>query len=91
MKDAFIIDTTIPEPGGLGINAFPQLVAIVGESTWQLMKAKKALKVNYESVSEAENSEMHAAKMEADFEKGQAATSRLDGDPDAALLVLPRS
>ncbi|NRB53078.1 MAG: xanthine dehydrogenase family protein molybdopterin-binding subunit [Saprospiraceae bacterium] len=85
VKDAFIIDTTIPEPGGLGINAFPQLVAIVGESTWQLMKAKKALKVNYESVSEAENSEMHAAKMEADFEKGQAATSRLDGDPDAAF------
>ena len=85
VKDAFIIDTTIPEPGGLGINAFPQLVAIVGESTWQLMKAKKALKVNYESVSEAENSEMHAAKMEADFEKGQAPTSRLDGDPDAAF------
>ena len=85
VKDAFIIDTTIPEPGGLGINAFPQLVAIVGESTWQVMKAKKALKVNYESVSEAENSEMHAAKMEADFEKGQAATSRLDGDPDAAF------
>ncbi len=85
VKDAFIIDTTIPEPGGLGINAFPQLVAIVGESTWQLMKAKKALKVNYESVSEAENSEMHAAKMQADFEKGEAATSRLDGDPDAAF------
>ena len=85
VKDAFVIDTTIPEPGGLGINAFPQLVALVGESTWQLMQAKKALKVKYETISEPENSETHAEKLVADLESGKAANSRVDGNPDAAF------
>jgi len=33
------------------INAFPDLVVVVGESTWQVMKAKKALKIEWEITS----------------------------------------
>jgi CO/xanthine dehydrogenase Mo-binding subunit len=85
VKDAFIIDTTTDEPAWSETNAFHQLVAIVGDSTWQLMKAKKALKVNYETVSEPENSELHAQRLVRDLESGTVQESRVDGDPDAAF------
>ena len=35
-------------------NAFPELVAIVGNSTWEVMKAKKALNVEWEPAGEVE-------------------------------------
>lgn len=34
--------------GGFDTNAFPELVAIVGNSTWEVMNAKKAIKVEWE-------------------------------------------
>lgn len=85
VKDAFIIDTTTDEPAWSETNAFHQLVAIVGDSTWQLMKAKKALKVNYETLSEPENSELHAQRLIRDLESGTVQESRTDGDPDEAF------
>ncbi|PHI20390.1 isoquinoline 1-oxidoreductase [Lewinellaceae bacterium SD302] len=36
------------EKGGFDTNAFPELVAIVGDSTWPVMKAKKALLVDWQ-------------------------------------------
>ncbi len=36
------------EKGGFDANAFPELVAIVGNSTWEVMQAKKQLKVEWE-------------------------------------------
>lgn len=36
------------EKGGFDTNAFPELVAIVGNSTWEVMQAKKELKVEWE-------------------------------------------
>jgi len=36
------------EKGGFDVNAFPELVAIVGKSTWEVMNAKKRLKVEWE-------------------------------------------
>ncbi len=85
VKDAFIIDTTTADPVWAEVNAFNKLIAIVGESTWQLMNAKKALRVNWETVSERENSEMHANRLKEDLEKGNELESRKDGDPDAAF------
>ena len=61
------------------------LIAIVGESTWQLMKAKKALKVDWETESEGENSEMHENRLKQDLEKGEEQESRKDGDVDGAF------
>ncbi|NVK83961.1 MAG: xanthine dehydrogenase family protein molybdopterin-binding subunit [Cytophagia bacterium] len=85
ITDAFIVDTTLKQPQWSDVNAFNKLVTIVGESTWQLMQAKKALKVNWEKVSEPENSEMHEKRLIADLEKGRVGASRKDGNADAAF------
>jgi isoquinoline 1-oxidoreductase beta subunit len=37
------------EKGGFDTNAFPELVAIVGNSTWEVMQAKKKLKVEWQA------------------------------------------
>lgn len=85
VKDAFIVDTTTADPVWAEVNAFNSLIAIVGETTWQLMKAKKALKVNWETVSELENSEMHEKRLTEDLENGKELEARRDGDTDAAF------
>lgn len=86
VKDAFIIDTKYGEGGaGLEVTAFHKMIAIVGDSTWQLMQAKKALKPTWKTVSKLENSELHAQWLERDIEKGEVQETRKDGDPDAAF------
>jgi len=39
------------EKGGFDTNAFPELVAIVGNSTWEVMQAKKQLKVDWKPIA----------------------------------------
>ncbi len=85
VQDAFIVDTTIGEPQWSDVNAFNQLVAIVGNSTWELIQAKKALKVNWENVSPLESSEMHEKRLVKDLENGRVQQSRNDGNVDAAF------
>ncbi|MDH3245316.1 MAG: molybdopterin-dependent oxidoreductase [Saprospiraceae bacterium] len=50
IKDVFSIKTYSEgqEKGGFDTNAFPELVAVVGNSTWEVMQAKKALKAEWE-------------------------------------------
>ena len=85
VTDAFVVDTSTEEPIWAETNAFNQLIAIIGDSTWELMKAKKALKVDWETVSDPENSEMHAQWLLEGFTEGNEEESRTDGDPDAAF------
>lgn len=85
VKDAFIIDTTIPNPVWADVNAFNNLIAIVGDTTWQLMQAKKALKVDWENESPLENSDMHEQRMIRDLAKGKVGGSRKDGNAKAAF------
>ena len=85
VKDAFVIDTSIDSPTWSDEKGFLQLIAIVGESTWQLTKAKRAIKANWETVSELESSEMHIANLENALMSGEANQTRKDGDPDAAF------
>lgn len=85
VKDAFIVDISIPDPSWCDEKGFLQLIAIVGESTWQLMKAKKAIKANWEIVSELENSEMHLRNLEQAILSGEVNGSRKDGDTEAAF------
>lgn len=80
IKDVFTIDTTVGEPQWSDVNAFKELVVITGESTWQVMKAKKALKIEWEQDTPAESSEDHAKKLvEAMTQTGEVA--REDGNP----------
>ncbi len=85
IQDAFVVDTTIPEPGWADVNAFKQLIAIVGNSTWHLMQAKKMLRVNWENINALESSEMHEQRLIKDLDRGEIAESRKDGNPDAAF------
>lgn len=85
VKDAFIIDTSYEGEGRFDVNAFNQLIAIVGDSTWQLMKAKKALKANWETISTLESTESHAENLLRDLDKGELQESRTDGEPEAAF------
>ncbi len=50
IKDVFPIKSYKKgfEKGGFDTNAFPELVAIVGNSTWEVMQAKKALQVEWQ-------------------------------------------
>lgn len=85
VTDAFIIDTSFDNEPWNTVNSFNSLVAIVGESTWQLMKAKKAVKATYEEISELESTEMHTKRMQKDLETGEVLEERKDGDADAAF------
>lgn len=85
VKDAFIIDTSIHDTSWSDEKGFLQLIAIVGDSTWQLIKAKKAIKANWEVVSELENSELHLNRLESALVSGKVQGSRKDGDPDTAF------
>ncbi|NNE69284.1 MAG: xanthine dehydrogenase family protein molybdopterin-binding subunit, partial [Rhodothermales bacterium] len=72
-------------------NAFPELVAIVGDSTWQVMKAKRALQAEWEPIAEGgpvptalESSSGHAEAM-AEMAAMPGRVARRDGNPEAAF------
>ncbi|MEL7248645.1 MAG: molybdopterin cofactor-binding domain-containing protein [Bacteroidota bacterium] len=68
-------------------NAFPELVAVVGETTWQVMKAKKALNVEWEEDTPAESSDGHATALENLMKTTPDEAARKDGNPDAAFAA----
>ncbi|SDQ64040.1 xanthine dehydrogenase family protein molybdopterin-binding subunit [Flagellimonas zhangzhouensis] len=63
----------------------PELVAIVGDSTWECMQAKKALEVEWEQSSKAESTSYHDEELLALLEKPTETPARKDGDVDAAF------
>lgn len=83
IKDIFTINTSINEPQWSDVNAFNELVVITGDTTWQLMNAKKALNVEWETVSELESTESHASKLEEAVNNGTGEMARKDGNPDS--------
>jgi len=95
VTDAFIVDTALEKPDWSDVNAFPQLVAIVGNTTWELMQAKKALKAEWEAEKELEDSAMHAERLDQVLKNGKVEESRVDGNPEAgfkkAVKVIERT
>ncbi|WP_419211468.1 molybdopterin cofactor-binding domain-containing protein [Maribacter sp. X9] len=87
IKDVFEIDV-YPEgiekqwSDGGGIN---KLVAVVGESTWQCMQAKKALKVEWEKTSPLENTSWHEEALTKLLNTSSKEPARKDGDVDSAF------
>ena len=63
----------------------PELVAIVGNSTWECMQAKKALEVEWEEDSKLESTSYHDEALAALLEKPQEQPARKDGDVEAAF------
>jgi len=66
-------------------NAFPELVAVVGETTWQVLKAKNALDIEWETASPLENSADHEKGMQEHIDSGEGKKDRVDGDTAAAF------
>jgi len=77
-------------------NAFPELVAIVGKSTWQVIQAKKTLQVEWEPIEDhtviqagveksvpagLESTSQHEKAM-AEFEQKTPERLRRDGNPE---------
>ena len=67
------------------VNAFPELVVVLGNSTWEVMKAKKALVVEWEATEKLESTADHNQGMTDLLANGQAQPTRIDGDPAAAF------
>lgn len=87
IKDVFSINVQ-PEgtkPIWSDVNAFPEIVAVVGETTWQVMQAKKALKVEWEQSTPAESTSDHDAALDKFLETAPAEASRRDGNVEKAF------
>ena len=68
------------------VNAFPEQVAVVGNSTWEVMKAKKALKLEWEYIEgTGESTANYVESLSGLMNKDAAEPARQDGDPDAAF------
>ncbi len=85
IRDVFTISTVPDEKQWSDTNAFTELVAIVGDTTWQVMKAKKALNVQWESDTPVESTSDHSDRLQAALDQTGVEPERKDGDPDKAF------
>lgn len=90
ISDVFKVDTAPADKQWSDVNAFPELVAIVGDSTWQVMKAKKALKVEWEATSELESTEDYTTALSEAVSKPADKPARKDGDPEKVFSEADR-
>lgn len=72
-------------PGIVDVVTFNNNVAIVGKSTWQVMKARKKLKVAYEPDGNIESTADHNRLLKDLLDSGEASVKRTDGDVAAAF------
>lgn len=95
IKQVFSVDTSLERPSWADINAFNELVVVVGDSTWQVMKAKKAVKVDWEKTASTESSSTHMTDMINAVNSGSGDVARTDGEPDvvskSAAKVIERT
>ena len=67
------------------VNAFTDLVAVVGNSTWEVMQAKKALNIEWEAADKLESSADHEASLAKLVSQSAKEPSRKDGNPSKAF------
>jgi isoquinoline 1-oxidoreductase beta subunit len=81
MKIKSINDTEAKSVTGVkDVIQFENNVAIVGNSTWPLMKAKRVLKVEYEADGAVESTEDHNRIFREMLDKGKSTVRREDGN-----------
>jgi len=71
--------------GIVDVVTFKDKVAVVGKSTWQVTKARKLLKVEYEPDGAVESTTDHDRLMKQLLDKQDVKPSRKDGDVEAAF------
>ncbi len=72
-------------PGIIDAFSFDNNVAVVGKSTWQVRKAKGALKIDWEKTSETENSADHDRIFRELLDSKDATVRREDGNVASAF------
>ncbi len=72
-------------PGIVDVISFKNNVAVVGKSTWQVAKARKLVKIEYEAEKAIESSEDHDKKFKELLDAKDAQVKRKDGDVEAAF------
>lgn len=72
-------------PGIIDVITFKNNVAIIGKSTWQIMKARKVLKIDYEKDGNLENTSDHNELFASLLNSSDTNVRRRDGDVDAAF------
>lgn len=72
-------------PGIVDVVTFKNNVAIVGKSTWEIMKARKVLLVEYEKDGNIESTTDHDRLFKEMLERPDAMQRRKDGDVTAAF------
>jgi isoquinoline 1-oxidoreductase beta subunit len=72
-------------PGIIDVVTFKNNVAVVGKSTWEVLKAKKTLAIEYEAEKTLESSADHNQIFSKLMESTEAKLRRKDGDVDAAF------
>ena len=83
--DIFTIDASVPDRQWSDVNAFTEKVVVVGTTTWEVMKAKKALVLEWESDGSPESTEFHESELTELLKGDNAEVGRRDGDPEAAF------
>jgi isoquinoline 1-oxidoreductase beta subunit len=72
-------------PGIVDVVQFKNNVAVVGKSTWQIMKARKVLKIEYEADGPIESSKDHDKLFKDLLNSKDATVRRKDGDVETAF------
>ena len=72
-------------PGIVDVITFKNNVAVVGKSTWQVNKARKLLKIEYEKEGNIESTEDHNMLFINLMDSGTPTVRRKDGDVDTAF------
>lgn len=72
-------------PGIIDVVTFKDNVAVVGKSTWQVLKARRLLKIEYEKRDNIESTDDHNKLFVSLMDTGTATVRRKDGDVDAAF------
>ena len=72
-------------PGIVDVVTFENSVAVVGKSTWQVKKAREALKIEYEKGADLESSADHNRIFQELMDHGEATVRRKNGDVESAF------
>ncbi len=81
------VDSTAAKamPGIVDVVTFKNNVAVVGKSTWQVEKARKALKIEYEKEGAIESTSDHDKLFKDLLDSKEATVRRQDGDVESAF------
>ncbi|MEJ7740100.1 MAG: molybdopterin cofactor-binding domain-containing protein [Chitinophagaceae bacterium] len=72
-------------PGIIDVVTFKNNVAVLGKSTWEVMKARKVLSIEYEKEGNIESTADHDKLFKSLLETGTATVRRKDGDVETAF------